>query len=298
MLAVDREFDDDAAEASREGSRPGCSPRRTVSLPLDPLPNILIWKNTVVGRRQRQPDRSARSTTCTKSAFSSRHERLTMPRVMGPGPVCGRAPASVGRVVGPMFIYVLRRALYSIPVLLIASFLVFCMVRATFDPTAKLSASRDATAARERMKVEPRARPAAARAIRLVARRRRSGDFGQSYRTRGDVVEDGAAGLLVHGAAHLLGDPASPCRSPVRRRLLGDPAVLRRRLRVHGLGVHRDRDAAVLVRPDRHQFFAVQSSTGSTLDEPILYGRRIALGRRDRLQPRLLPASRRCRCSR
>ena len=38
-----------------------------------------------------------------------------------------------------MFIYVLRRALYSLPVLLIATFLVFAMVSATFDPTAKLA---------------------------------------------------------------------------------------------------------------------------------------------------------------
>ena len=42
-----------------------------------------------------------------------------------------------------MLTYVLRRILYSIPVLLIASFLLFAFVRATFDPTARLRASRD-----------------------------------------------------------------------------------------------------------------------------------------------------------
>ncbi len=39
--------------------------------------------------------------------------------------------------------YVARRLAYSIPVLLIASFLLFAFVRATFDPTARLRASRD-----------------------------------------------------------------------------------------------------------------------------------------------------------
>ncbi len=45
-----------------------------------------------------------------------------------------------------MLNYVIRRVLYSIPVLLIASFLLFAFVRSTFDPTARLRASRDKTA--------------------------------------------------------------------------------------------------------------------------------------------------------
>lgn len=45
-----------------------------------------------------------------------------------------------------MLNYVTRRLLYSIPVLLIASFLLFAFVRSTFDPTARLRASRDKTA--------------------------------------------------------------------------------------------------------------------------------------------------------
>lgn len=40
--------------------------------------------------------------------------------------------------------YVVRRVLYSIPVILIASFLLFAFVRATFDPTAKLRSSKTA----------------------------------------------------------------------------------------------------------------------------------------------------------
>jgi peptide/nickel transport system permease protein len=39
--------------------------------------------------------------------------------------------------------YSIRRVAYSIPVLLIASFLLFAFVRTTFDPTARLAASRD-----------------------------------------------------------------------------------------------------------------------------------------------------------
>jgi peptide/nickel transport system permease protein len=39
--------------------------------------------------------------------------------------------------------YAARRVLYSIPVILVASFLLFAAVRATFDPTARLAQSRD-----------------------------------------------------------------------------------------------------------------------------------------------------------
>jgi peptide/nickel transport system permease protein len=42
-----------------------------------------------------------------------------------------------------MLAYVARRVAYSIPVLLIASFLLFAFVRVTFDPTERLRASRD-----------------------------------------------------------------------------------------------------------------------------------------------------------
>ncbi|MDP1794221.1 MAG: ABC transporter permease, partial [Acidimicrobiales bacterium] len=42
-----------------------------------------------------------------------------------------------------MLTYSVRRVLYSVPVLLLASFLLFAFVRTTFDPTARLAASRD-----------------------------------------------------------------------------------------------------------------------------------------------------------
>jgi peptide/nickel transport system permease protein len=50
--------------------------------------------------------------------------------------------------------YVARRLAFSIPVLLIASFVLFASVRATFDPTARLRASRDPNAVqRERVRL-------------------------------------------------------------------------------------------------------------------------------------------------
>src|SRR5438270_4569659 len=53
-----------------------------------------------------------------------------------------------------MLTYVARRLAYSIPVLLIASFLLFAFVRTTFDPTARLRASRDVHAVdRERARL-------------------------------------------------------------------------------------------------------------------------------------------------
>jgi peptide/nickel transport system permease protein len=45
-----------------------------------------------------------------------------------------------------MLTYITRRTLYSIPVILIASFLLFWFVRATFDPCLRLRASKDVTA--------------------------------------------------------------------------------------------------------------------------------------------------------
>jgi len=88
-----------------------------------------------------------------------------------------------------MLTYISRRVLYSVPVLVVASFFTFWAVRLTFDPTAKLRTSRQAA--------------------RIVAERRRelgldqpiavqwwrwfkglaSGDLGISERTHGQVTE-------------------------------------------------------------------------------------------------------------
>jgi peptide/nickel transport system permease protein len=79
--------------------------------------------------------------------------------------------------------YVARRLAYSVPVLLIASFLLFAFVRATFDPTARLRASRDPNAVqreRERLGLD---RPVVVQykqwLVKFV-----QGDWGESSRTR------------------------------------------------------------------------------------------------------------------
>jgi peptide/nickel transport system permease protein len=89
--------------------------------------------------------------------------------------------------VPAMLIYAVRRVLYSIPVVLIASFLLFGFVRATFDPTARLSAvSRDpATRERERERLgldEPLVVQYGTWLKGAV-----HGDFGQSSASRDEV---------------------------------------------------------------------------------------------------------------
>jgi len=53
-----------------------------------------------------------------------------------------------------MLIFVVRRALLSIPVLLIATFLTFAMVNATFDPTARIAQSKQASQRRAELRHE------------------------------------------------------------------------------------------------------------------------------------------------
>lgn len=55
----------------------------------------------------------------------------------------GRSVAAGGCTLDPVFTYVARRIVYSVPILLIASILVFVFVRATTDPLAKFAQSRD-----------------------------------------------------------------------------------------------------------------------------------------------------------
>lgn len=88
-----------------------------------------------------------------------------------------------------MLIYVLRRALYTIPVLLVATLGVFLMVDATFDPTAKLANTREGAAARESMRKE-----LGLDEPKLVRYKdwlvdAAHGDFGTSYRSRAPVSE-------------------------------------------------------------------------------------------------------------
>jgi peptide/nickel transport system permease protein len=82
----------------------------------------------------------------------------------------------------------LRRFLYSIPVLLIASFLLFWMVRTTFDPTARLRVSRDPTVIqqeRERLGLDD----SLMTQYRIWLGDFVTGDWGESSRTREPVSE-------------------------------------------------------------------------------------------------------------
>lgn len=82
-----------------------------------------------------------------------------------------------------MLSYVARRVLYSVPVLLIASFLLFAFVRATFDPTARLRQSRDPGVVqreRERLGLD---KPIVTQYTDWLAKFVR-GDWGNSERTR------------------------------------------------------------------------------------------------------------------
>lgn len=85
-----------------------------------------------------------------------------------------------------MLTFVARRVLYSIPVLIVASFLLFCIVRVTFDPTASLRMSRDVGAVereRERLGLNDPLVVQYGNWAKDFVR----GDWGESDRTREDV---------------------------------------------------------------------------------------------------------------
>lgn len=85
-----------------------------------------------------------------------------------------------------MLTYVVRRILYSVPVLVMASFLMFVSVRLTFDPTEKLANLRDASA-RERFKERFGLNaPIPLQYLRWL-RNLLTGDWGVSTRTEGAV---------------------------------------------------------------------------------------------------------------
>jgi peptide/nickel transport system permease protein len=85
-----------------------------------------------------------------------------------------------------MLTFVVRRILYSIPVIVVASVLVFCFVRATTDPVARLRASRDPLAVqreRHRLGLDKPLHEQYLNWAKDFAR----GDWGQSFITRRDV---------------------------------------------------------------------------------------------------------------
>jgi peptide/nickel transport system permease protein len=88
-----------------------------------------------------------------------------------------------------MLIFVVRRALLSIPVLLIATFLTFAAVSATFDPTARLSNAnnRQAAQVRQNLKHELGLDKPLVVQYKDWLWNATHGDFGTSYRNRDPV---------------------------------------------------------------------------------------------------------------
>lgn len=86
-----------------------------------------------------------------------------------------------------MIAYAARRLLWSIPVLLVASFLLFWAVRSAFDPLAKLRLSRDAGAIEREIERLGLDRPVIEQ-YALWLKEFLLGRWGQSSRTGGDVV--------------------------------------------------------------------------------------------------------------
>ena len=150
-----------------------------------------------------------------------------------------------------MFIYVLRRALYSLPVLLIATFLVFAMVSATFDPDREARADARRGPAAARVEAAARPRPSAARAVRLVGLARGVGRLREELPDPQRRREGSPPRVLEHLPAHHLGHHHLDDRGAVRRRLQRDEAVLTRRLHTHRPGIRGYRHASVLVRAHR-----------------------------------------------
>jgi peptide/nickel transport system permease protein len=88
-----------------------------------------------------------------------------------------------------MLIFVVRRALLSIPVLLIATFLTFAMVSATFDPSARLSNANNRTQSEVRRKYKHELgidKPLVVQYKNWLTKAVH-GDFGDSYRNREPV---------------------------------------------------------------------------------------------------------------
>jgi peptide/nickel transport system permease protein len=86
-----------------------------------------------------------------------------------------------------MIAYGLRRLAYSVPVILVASFILFWAVRVAFDPLAKLRQSHDPTAVQREIERLGLDRPVPVQYFRWL-RSFLSGDWGVSTRTGGDVT--------------------------------------------------------------------------------------------------------------
>ena len=191
-----------------------------------------------------------------------------------------------------MLTYIARRIVYSIPVLVFASFITFCFMRIAFDPLSRFRLSKGAAT------VIPQQRKRLGLDHPLVVQwwnwftKAVRGNLGISERTNNEVLGEliHRLGTTIHlivwstllSAAVAIGD----------RRVLRGQAVLDRRLRVHRHLLHRSRDAAVLVRADGDR--AARHVAGHPLppEPPDRLLDWSPLHRQVGHQPRLLPTSR------
>ena len=87
-----------------------------------------------------------------------------------------------------MLTYISRRMLYSIPVILIATFLSFWAVRSTFDPTAKVRVSRTGARAAEQIRVRLHLHDSIFEQYGYWIRDAAQGDLGESESTHEAVT--------------------------------------------------------------------------------------------------------------
>ena len=200
-----------------------------------------------------------------------------------------------------MLRYLVRRVLGSIPVLLVASFLTFWLVRAIDRPAREVPAHQGLRSSvlaeqRKRSGSTTRSSCSGGTGSRTFVR----GDLGTSSRTQRPGVGDDRARAVADAAADVLGDDRlggrsrsrSASYSAVKQYSVGDYVV-------HRALVRRHRDARLLVRAARDRV-ARDAARRSWfhLDHPIFYSVGLHNDGRDGLQPRLLPTPRAARCSR
>ncbi len=106
-----------------------------------------------------------------------------------------------------MLTYILRRILYSVPVLIIASFLVFWGIRTTYDPTAQYRTSPSGTAAVDQCASAELGldRPIFAQWWTWFTGALH-GDFGSSERTGASVCDMFSCRALAHASSSCSGE--------------------------------------------------------------------------------------------
>ena len=278
-----------AAEAGRQasGRGPGAPAARPAAEHL-----ALEQQDRRSGRRQPDPGdvlEHRTSGACEQTRYEVDDVRLG-PGPRGPGPAAARVRGQRRR----MLTYITRRVLYSIPVILIASFLAVRVGARDVRSVRQLGARR---ARRRVARVPGIARPRRPGLVQYGAwleRRGRTATSGRATRTNDDGHERCSAGDLVHRAADLLGHPRLGDRWRSRSGVYSAvTAVLDRRLHVHrrssfiGLAMPPFWFGLIAI-----EFFAVGPKDWFDLEQPVFYFVGLHSGGSDRLRLGLRAAPR------